>query len=317
MIQAVIFDMGGTIETFGYTRALRLEATAVIRERLRQGGIDLGLGDEALYELIAGGLDRYKRWCIQTLEELSPARVWGEFVFAGQAVDRGRLAGMAEELAFLVETRFYSRAMRPEMPAVLEALRGMGLKIGLISNVNSRGQVPVNLEAYGIKAYFDPIVLSSEYGRRKPDPAIFHHAARLAKVPASRCAYVGDRVLRDVLGARRAGYGLAVQIRHDFQHGEDDAGAEPDAVIDCMSGLVDLLAAERERAAQVPARPARALRAVLFDAGDILYYRRGRGRLLAEFLAGLGLEGAAAGGRKSAGIPRPGLPRRDQPRSVL
>ena len=30
-IQAVFFDMGGTIETFGYTRELRLDATAVIQ----------------------------------------------------------------------------------------------------------------------------------------------------------------------------------------------------------------------------------------------------------------------------------------------
>ena len=69
--------------------------------------------------------------------------------------------------------------MRPEIPEVLAALREMGYKIGLISNVNSRGQVPKNLSQYEIKHFFDPIILSSEYGRRKPDPAIFHHAARL------------------------------------------------------------------------------------------------------------------------------------------
>ncbi len=291
-IQAVIFDMGGTIETFGYTRALRLEATPLIRQRLAQAGIDPGLDDERLLEVISSGLERYKRWSLETLEELPPARVWGEYVFAGLAVDPARLAPAAEELAFLVETRFYSRAMRPEMPAVLAELRAMGLKIGLISNVNSRGQVPTNLALYGIRDYFDPVVLSSEYGRRKPDPAIFHHAARLAKAPASRCAYVGDRVLRDVLGARRAGYGLAVQIRHDFRHGENDAGPAPDAVIEQMSELVDLLKGEPERSTCPGPRDGRRLKGILFDAGDILYYRRGRGRLLAEFLAELGLRPA-------------------------
>ena len=45
-----------------------------------------------------------------------------------------------------IETHWFQRAMRPEVPAVLEAIRKMGLKIGLISNVNSRGQVPANLE---------------------------------------------------------------------------------------------------------------------------------------------------------------------------
>ncbi len=114
---------------------------------------------------------------------------------------------------FFIETHYYQRAMRPEVPGVLEAIHKMGLKIGLISNVNSRGQVPANLEQYGIRHYFDPIVLSSEYGRRKPDPAIFHYAARLANVPTSDCVYIGDRIARDILGARRAGFRLAVQIR--------------------------------------------------------------------------------------------------------
>ena len=54
----------------------------------------------------------------------------------------------------------------------------------------------MNLKEYGIRQYFDPIVLSSEYGRRKPDPAIFHYAARLANVPTSECLYVGDRIAR-------------------------------------------------------------------------------------------------------------------------
>ena len=217
-IQAVFFDMGGTIETYGYTRQLRLEATAGIRQRLQQAGVDLGLTDEALYEVISAGLESYKRFSIASLDELPPQRVWSEFIFRDYDIDRGRLAAIAEELAFLVETSYFGRAMRPEMPAVLEAIRRMGLKIGLISNVNSRGQVPANLKAYGIYEYFDPIVLSSEYGRRKPDPAIFHYAARLASVPASKCAYVGDRIARDIDGARRAGFGLAVQIQHDFEH---------------------------------------------------------------------------------------------------
>ena len=69
-----------------------------------------------------------------------------------------------------IETHYYKRQMRPEIPSVLDSNPKMGYKIGLISNVNSRGQVPLNLTQYGIKHYFNPIVLSSEYKRRKPDP---------------------------------------------------------------------------------------------------------------------------------------------------
>src|SRR5688500_7332029 len=234
-IKAVFFDMGGTIETFGYTRELRLDTTAVIGQRLIDAGIDLQLATEQLYEVISGGLQRYKRWSIQSMEELPPQRVWSEYILAGWDLDRNKLSDISEALMFLIETDFYRRAMRPEVPAVLQAIKEMGLKIGLISNFTSRRQFPVILKKYGIIDHFHPIVLSSEYGYRKPDPAIFHHAARLANVPASQCVYVGDRVVRDIEGARRAGVRLAIQIRHDLLQGEDDQGSTQDAGSDKLA----------------------------------------------------------------------------------
>jgi putative hydrolase of the HAD superfamily len=287
-IQAVFFDMGGTIETFRYTREIRLEATAVIQQRLLQVGIDLHLTLEQLYETISAGLERYKRWSIQCMEELPPWRVWSDYILQGCEVDKEKLSEISEDLMFLVETRFYCRTMRPEMPEVLQAIQQMGLKIGLISNVNSRGQVPTNLQEYGIIDYFHPIVLSSEYGHRKPDPSIFHHAARLANVPTSRCLYVGDRITRDVDGARRAGFGLAVQIRHEFDHGENDEGATPDAVLSSMTELLDILRANGDRE-QDHAKTGK-IRALIFDAGDILYFRPQRGHYFATYLKELGLK---------------------------
>lgn len=287
-IQAVIFDMGGTIETFCYTHELRRKATAVLQQCLLQAGIDLHMGNESLYQLITQGLNRYKRWSIQTMEELPPQRVWKEFILTGLVYDPVLLDGIAEELMFLLETRYYDRSMRLEIPQVLATLKQMGLKIGLISNVNSRTQVPANLKAYGIFDYFDPIVLSSEYGRRKPDPAIFHYAARLIDIPASACLYVGDRLARDIDGARRAGYGMAVQIRHNFDQGEKDEGTTPDAVIDNMTQLLDLLstASASEPTPIVSGK----VRALIFDAGDVLYFRPERGAKFAAFLKEQGLE---------------------------
>ena len=287
-IKAVFFDMGGTIETFAYTRELRLNTTAVIQQRLLEAGIDLRLSNEELYQVISSGLERYKRWSIQSMEELPSRRVWSEYIFSAYKVDQEKLSGIAEDLAFLIETRFYERAMRPEMPEVLQAIKQMGLKIGLISNVNSRGQVPNNLKEYGIIDYFHPIVLSSEYGYRKPEPSIFHYAARLANVPTSACVYVGDRIVRDIEGARRAGFGLAIHIKHDFAHGENDTGFTPDAVIENMSELVEILRNQGD--CEESNTEPRKIRAMIFDAGDILYFRPQRGIIFASFLKEHGLE---------------------------
>ena len=184
-----------------------------------------------------------------------------------------------------------------------------GLVIGLISNVCSQGQVPENLKRYGIIQYFDTIVTSSDYGRRKPDPSIFHRAAYLAKVPTSRCSYVGDRILRDIIGARRAGFRLAIQINHDFEHGEIDEGAQPDAVIDSMDELIPIIQKENLIKPILPSDND-PIKAFLFDAGDILYYRPRRGVQFNEFLQKNGVMDKNKNSRQMK-LKQLGLPWRD------
>lgn len=292
-IQAVFFDMGGTIETFWYDQALRLNATSAFQEKLSEAGINFPLGREALYQAVSDGLARYHNWSLETMDELTPGRVWCEYIFPEYPEMHTSLREAGEALMHWVEAHYYQRQMRPEIPGVVKTIRRMGLKMGIISNVCSLGLVPANLEAYGIRGYFCPVVLSSEYGRRKPDPAIFHYAARLANVPASDCIYVGDRIARDVLGAHKAGFRLAIQIRHDFRHGEADAGATPDVQINHMTELLDILRSEMQSFTQsgsssigyVPYP----IRALLFDAGDILYYRPHHNRKFPAFLKELGI----------------------------
>ena len=277
-VKTVFFDMGGTIDTNWYSPEMRLAATPALQKYLLSHGLNFHLDDKQLYELITTGLASYHKWRLATQEELPPSQVWREYIFINYPADFNRLDSIAEDLMVWIETHYYQRQMRPEIPAVLDSLQKNGYKIGLISNVNSRGQVPLNLSQYGIKHYFDPIVLSSEYRHRKPNPAIFHYAARLSNTPTSECIFIGDRISRDILGSKRAGYKLAIQIEHAFKHGETDNGATPDFVIKNMTELLDILHSERQ--AEKPAAPFRLsdkhIRAILFDADGILYYRNNK-----------------------------------------
>ena len=286
-VRAVFFDMGGTIETCRWTTELRLKATPGIRKILTDAGIDLDINDMQLFEVISTGLSAYHSLSLQTVQELPSYQVWSDYILKDFQVDHRKLTAVAEDLMFYIENYYYERKLRPEVPAVLEKLKQMGLKIGLISNTNSRGQVPTKLMEYNIRHYFDPIALSSEYSCRKPDPAIFHYAARLATVPTSCCVHVGDRIARDILGAHRAGFRLAIQIKHDFAHGESDEGAIPDYIIEGMTELVDILQAELKHTSPNPQSGTAIrcpIRALLFDAGDLLYYRAERGKYFTEFL---------------------------------
>ena len=282
-IQAVFFDMGGTIDTHRHDRASALHATEDIRRLLSQAGVEfLHLDTEYLYSIIREGLTRYRLWREESLIELPPERIWREFVLRDFPVEPHQLDGVAEELAFTVDTRYMQRQMRPEIPEALEAIQALGLKMGIISNIQSRRQVPTALERYNLLRYFDPIVISSAYGWRKPDPSIFHHAASLAQVPASACVYVGDRISRDILGARRAGYALAVQIRHDYKEGDDPDEPAPNAVIEDMRQLTAIL---QQYMQEIPVTTNhRRIKAILFDASDIVYFRPQKGAWLKSYL---------------------------------
>jgi len=240
-LEAVFLDMGGTIDTHTYDRRAGVRATADIRLLLSRCGVTVRSDDEELYDRVNEGLSAYRRWRESSWIELPPEKVWREFVLKTCPISPGQLSEVAEDLAYTVDTRYYQRRMRPEVPRVLESLKGMGLKLGIISNIQSRGQVPSDLRRYGIEKFFDPVILSCEYGRRKPDPGIFLFAARRAGTSAGRCAHVGDRISRDIQGAKQAGFALAVQIRHDFIESTEPDEPRADAVIDSLEEFPLLL----------------------------------------------------------------------------
>jgi putative hydrolase of the HAD superfamily len=87
---------------------------------------------------------------------------------------------------------------------------------------------------------------SSVFGWRKPNPRIFLEAARQLNLTPGECAYVGDTVSRDVVGARRAGYGLVIQIK-SFLTAQSDRATDvepPDAIVQDLMQVVALVPSE-------------------------------------------------------------------------
>ncbi len=240
-LQALLFDMGGTLDDYRFDRASALASLPELRSLLARAGLGRLPGDEELLALVAAGEERYRAFREAELLELEPEAVWRDYYLRGSGPFPGLTPELGEELALLVDTRFHPRSLRPEAPAALAALKARGLKLGIVSNVLSRGQVPADLERYGIAGLFDAVLTSSEYGRRKPHPSIFLECAARLGAAAGDCGYVGDRVSRDVAGARRAGFALAIRIRHDFPARPEPGDPAPDLVIDRLDELAPAL----------------------------------------------------------------------------
>ncbi|UCF10354.1 MAG: HAD family hydrolase [Candidatus Bipolaricaulota bacterium] len=291
-IEAVFFDMGGTLETLWYDDALRRRASGLLHSFLVEHDLDPGVDPDVFYASITEGLSAYRAWNSSSLVELPALEICSRFILKDFGFAADSLRPLSEEFMLLLETEFYNRRVRPEAENVLVALRSAGLKLGLISNVMSRACVAVNLSRHGLLDHFDVVVASAAYGRRKPDPQIFLHAAREIGSPPDRCAHVGDKVSRDILGARRAGFGLAVLIEHAPVDGEEPTEPRPDAVIRDLHEIHDVL--EPAEAAVPQANGDSGIRALFFDAGDILYFRPNRGAHIARFLRELPREDEAS-----------------------
>jgi epoxide hydrolase-like predicted phosphatase len=88
----------------------------------------------------------------------------------------------------LIDSMF--RGMLPEesMVAAVRAVRGAGIKTGLISNSWSTSHYDRELLA----DLFDDVVISAEVGLHKPQPEIYRLAAERLGVPPSSCVFVDD-----------------------------------------------------------------------------------------------------------------------------
>ena len=82
----------------------------------------------------------------------------------------------------------------------LEALARRGVQSLIVSNHVWR--LPEIIRGLGVSARFEGVITSARVGARKPHPAIFRAALRLAGTTPAETVYVGDSYKHDVEGAR-------------------------------------------------------------------------------------------------------------------
>ncbi len=215
MIDTVLFDMGGTLEDIYVDDESKLASAAEVLRILREKGLGVDLDAAAAEKLLAAGWDRYAAYRGPTNRELKPEEIWGDYVLTDFGLEREAVAPFAEELAHMWEVTYYHRALRPRVPEMLEGLKNLGLKLGVVSNTASLYQVFDILKVYGIREYFQDVTLSSVTGYRKPDENIFKVALDQIQSDPATCAYVGDTFSRDVIGPQRVGFGMTFHI-HSF-----------------------------------------------------------------------------------------------------
>jgi HAD superfamily hydrolase (TIGR01549 family) len=220
VLEAVLFDWGDTLMRWQFDLAL-LEAGH------RAGLAAAGLAPNA--ELTARFRDAYLPglWQPGMLEEVEypglVRRLLGDFEIELDDEALGRFLE-AEHRAWGP-----ARQLGDTTHALLESLRGLGLRLCLVSNaLDPPWLLHRDLAEFGVAERLDAAVFSSEVGWRKPHPAIFERALELLDVAPDRALMVGDRLREDVGGA--SALGIATCLALWFEADDTPDMPEPDYV---------------------------------------------------------------------------------------
>ncbi|MFC5448259.1 HAD family hydrolase [Paenibacillus aestuarii] len=103
---------------------------------------------------------------------------------------------------------------------VLDALKGQ-YKLLLLTNGSPDLQQEKLAGVPELKAYFDHIIISGNFGIGKPDPSIFHHAMELLDIEAHEGIMIGDKLTTDILGSSRVGMRNIWINHHGLPQGDD------------------------------------------------------------------------------------------------
>lgn len=181
----------------------------------------------------------YRKWAFNNLVEASETQLWTKWLLPNYPEEI--ITPISGELTFQYRQSMGRRVVAEDGRQVIIELYHRGYILGIISNVITAKEIPDWLKEDHLEQYFKSVVLSSVFGKRKPDPSIYHEAAKIAGVSPSRCVYVGDNPSRDVVGTRAAGFGMTI-IMLDPAEKDDPIPEEykPDLFIDKLKDLLDI-----------------------------------------------------------------------------
>jgi putative hydrolase of the HAD superfamily len=115
----------------------------------------------------------------------------------------------------------------PQAGEVLRQLKN-SYRLAIVSDAQSAYAVP-ELKAVELDEYFEAIIISGDYGYRKPDARLFQTALDRLEVAPANAIFVGDDRYRDVFGAQQLGMKTVWFCHHT--EGGHPKDAEPDYIV--------------------------------------------------------------------------------------
>ncbi len=201
-IHVVIFDLGSTlIYENGPWDDLFIQADAALWDVLHTAGV--GLQPRELYgnapTLFSLYYDQHRN---DLAEPRTAAVLDGLLQSRGFHLSKATLREAMRAMFTVTQTNWL--AEQDAIPALKRLKRG-GLRLGMISNASDDDNTQALIDKAHLRPFFEYVMSSARFGRRKPDPGIFRDALAYFGAPPEAAVMVGDNYEADIAGARAVG----------------------------------------------------------------------------------------------------------------
>lgn len=232
MIEGLIFDYGGTIDSRG------VHWSWVIWDGYQKAGVGITL-------------EQFREAYVMAERELAkvrhilPSDNFHDLLLKKMNIEFGYLTqqGLLDEAAAQrqageVATYCYEQAREciEEARPVLEALSA---KYPMMLVSNFYGNVDSVLRDFDVRRYFKGVIESAVVGVRKPNPTLFRLGVDALEMPAERVLVIGDSLTKDILPAESLGCQTLWLKARGWTDKEDDT-VRPD-MISALSEVVSRL----------------------------------------------------------------------------
>ena len=200
-IKSIVFDLYGTL--------IDIETDESMEEIYR--GIAHFLTYKGLYmnrwevkDLYYQIMEQQKEQSKEQYPEINVESIWNTFL-----TQQGMKGAFARKRLARTLSHIYRAISRkrlqlyPSVKNVLDELRE-ACRLALISDAQPCYALP-EIRATGLDGYFDPIIISTDYGFRKPDPRLIKNALEIMALTPAEVICVGNDMYRDIYGASMLG----------------------------------------------------------------------------------------------------------------
>ncbi|UCD02338.1 MAG: HAD family hydrolase [Promethearchaeota archaeon] len=218
IIKGIIFDYGFTLFFFEnpslerYTECFKkglLKSIKLLKEKQVWSG---RISDELFVKEFFKKRQRFWREGIKTKIEFPTSFIYQEVL---ESLEKDNLVNNIDHIdedTYENLAEIYHSFEREEwkpFPKTKETLEELSkhkhIKLAVLSNHPHHKTIENSLKEYNLFEYFDAVVTSAEFGKRKPDPEIFLYTLKKMELSENYdCLVCGDEYV-DVVGGDRAG----------------------------------------------------------------------------------------------------------------